>query len=87
MPGHLVMDPYAGTGSILIAAAEFGAQVLGADIDMRVIKHGKTDKATGAHTDLYSNFGQYKLGGRLGGLLRLDMHTAPLRPGLEEVRQ
>ena len=30
------MDPYAGTGSILIAAAAFGAQVVGADIDVRV---------------------------------------------------
>ena len=34
--GSFVLDPYAGTGSILIAAAVFGAQVTGADIDMRV---------------------------------------------------
>ena len=34
--GSYVLDPYAGTGSILIAAAAFGAQVVGADIDVRV---------------------------------------------------
>ncbi len=34
--GHLVLDPYAGTGSILVAAAAFGAQVMGTDIDIRV---------------------------------------------------
>jgi tRNA G10 N-methylase Trm11 len=31
-----MLDPYAGTGSILVAAAAFGAQVMGADIDVRV---------------------------------------------------
>lgn len=37
----LVFDPYAGTGSILIAAAARGAHVLGGDIDPRVISLGK----------------------------------------------
>ena len=31
-----MLDPYAGTGSVLVAAAAFGAQVMGADIDVRV---------------------------------------------------
>jgi len=84
-PGQLVLDPYAGTGSILVAAAEHGAQVIGGDIDMRVIKLGKT-RSNGLHVDLYSNFRQYGLVPRLAGLLRMDMHTAPLRSGLEEVR-
>ena len=34
--GQLVMDPYAGTGSVMVAAAAFGAQVVGTDIDIRV---------------------------------------------------
>ena len=42
--GQLVYDPYVGTGSMLIAAAHFGAIVVGADIDARVIRIGKTDK-------------------------------------------
>lgn len=36
----LVLDPFVGTGSILIAAAARGALTLGTDIDMRVIKLG-----------------------------------------------
>lgn len=51
---------------------------------MRVIKHGRTSK-DGRHVNLFSNFEQYGLSGRLSGMLRMDMHTAPLRPGLEEV--
>ena len=40
--GHLVFDPFAGTGSILIAAAHLGAYTLGSDIDIRVLRDGKT---------------------------------------------
>ena len=39
--GHLMLDPYAGTGSILVAAAQYGARVMGADIDVRVIRGEK----------------------------------------------
>lgn len=83
--GSLVMDPYVGTGSILLAAAARGAVVLGADIDIRVLKLGKLDKKTGKHHDVYSNFQQYGLPWP-AGLLRMDMHTPALRPGLCEVR-
>ena len=41
--GSLVFDPFAGTGSILVAAASLGARTLGADIDVRVLRDGKTD--------------------------------------------
>ena len=41
--GALVFDPFAGTGSILVAAASLGALTLGADIDVRVLRDGKTD--------------------------------------------
>lgn len=34
--GAFVLDPFVGTGSILIAAAHFGAVTMGADIDIRV---------------------------------------------------
>ncbi len=43
--GTLAYDPFVGTGSMLIAAAHRGAHTLGADIDMRVIRLGKKDKA------------------------------------------
>ncbi|GAX79848.1 hypothetical protein CEUSTIGMA_g7288.t1 [Chlamydomonas eustigma] len=81
--GNMVLDPYAGTGSILVAAAAFGAQVMGADIDVRVIKVGKLDDQ-GQQLDVYSNFQQYSLTPRLAGLLRMDVHMHSLRPGLEE---
>lgn len=42
--GSLVYDPFAGTGSILIAAAHLQAVTLGADIDIRVIREGKIGK-------------------------------------------
>ena len=38
-------DPFVGTGGVLLAAAHHGAATLGSDIDMRVIRLGKTDKA------------------------------------------
>lgn len=38
-------DPFVGTGSMLVAAAHHRAVTLGADIDMRVIRLGKKDKA------------------------------------------
>lgn len=39
--GDLVMDPFVGTGSLLVAAAQFGAYVVGVDIDFLML-HGKT---------------------------------------------
>ncbi|XP_014270875.1 tRNA (guanine(10)-N2)-methyltransferase homolog [Halyomorpha halys] len=39
--GDIVFDPFVGSGSLLIAAAEFGGYVLGTDIDYLML-HGKT---------------------------------------------
>lgn len=39
--GDLVYDPFVGTGSLLVAAAKFGAFVLGGDIDYMML-HAKT---------------------------------------------
>ena len=81
-PGALVFDPYAGTGSILIAAAARGARVVGGDIDIRVIKLGKVGK-DGVPRDVFSNFKQYGL--PRPELLRMDAHAPPFRDGLTEV--
>lgn len=40
-PGDLVLDPFVGSGSLLVAAASCGAMVIGADIDYLML-HGKT---------------------------------------------
>jgi len=44
--GSLILDPFAGTGSILVACAHFGSTSMGSDIDIRTIrgKRGKTIK-------------------------------------------
>ena len=39
--GHLVYDPFVGTGSILVAASHLGAATMGADIDIRVVRDGR----------------------------------------------
>ncbi|GLG92298.1 tRNA (Guanine(10)-N2)-methyltransferase-like protein [Gryllus bimaculatus] len=39
--GDLILDPFVGTGSLLVAAAQFGGYVLGTDIDYLML-HGKT---------------------------------------------
>jgi tRNA (guanine10-N2)-methyltransferase len=48
-PGTLILDPFVGTGSLLYAAAHFGAAVVGCDIN-KVVLHGigKTSRTGGA---------------------------------------
>jgi tRNA G10 N-methylase Trm11 len=38
--GQLALDPFCGTGSILVALAAAGARVVGADIDVKVLRDG-----------------------------------------------
>lgn len=40
VPGHLVYDPFCGTGSLLVAAAHCGAHTIGSDMDGRVMRQG-----------------------------------------------
>ena len=72
-PGGVVWDPFCGTGSILIAAAHYGAMTLGTDIDIRVIRWGKKDKRTGQPVDVWTNFEDYGLPPPVG-LVRMDLH-------------
>jgi tRNA (guanine10-N2)-methyltransferase len=62
--GSVVLDPFVGTGSILIACAQFGAHFcVGTDIDIRVLR-GKKGR------NVFSNFRQYGL--PLPELIRSD---------------
>jgi len=79
------MDPYVGTGSILVAAAARGAATVGGDIDHRVVMAGKAHPKTGAKLNVFSNYQQYQLQWPMG-LLRMDVHRHPFRTGLTEVR-
>ncbi|XP_078172466.1 tRNA modification 11 protein [Carex rostrata] len=78
-PGKLVYDPFVGTGSILVAAAHFGAMTMGADIDIRVVQDGR-----GPNCNVWTNFEQYNLPEPIG-LLRADNNLPPWRPGLKEM--
>jgi tRNA (guanine10-N2)-methyltransferase len=70
--GSLVMDPFLGTGGLLIAASHFGALTLGSDIDPRILrgKHGK---------NIFTNFEQYQLHERLPDVLISDITKSPLQ--------
>lgn len=58
----IVLDPFVGTGSILVAAQHFGALCFGSDIDMRVLKGLKVGKSrTGGEADVFTNFRHYGL--------------------------
>ena len=52
--GSVVLDPFVGTGSILVACSNFGAHCFGTDIDVRVLR-GKEG------SNVFSNFDQYGL--------------------------
>ncbi|XP_021713615.1 tRNA (guanine(10)-N2)-methyltransferase homolog [Chenopodium quinoa] len=78
-PGKFVYDPFVGTGSILVAAAHFGAMTMGADIDIRVVRDGR-----GPDRNVWSNFKQYGLQEPIS-LLRADNNLPPWRAGLKEM--
>lgn len=67
-PGSVVLDPFCGTGSILVSCAARGAVVVGADLDMQVLR-GKQKTGSAA---MDANFAQYGLP-RPAGVLRADM--------------
>jgi tRNA (guanine10-N2)-methyltransferase len=54
-PGSMVIDPFVGTGSILLVCASRGACCVGTDIDIRVLR-GK-----GSEQTVFANFAQYGL--------------------------
>ncbi|KAL0275169.1 UNVERIFIED_CONTAM: hypothetical protein PYX00_003114 [Menopon gallinae] len=62
--GDIVMDPFVGTGSLLVAAGNFGAYVMGTDIDYLML-HGKTRPSRIQHKprakdeNIYANMKQY----------------------------
>ncbi|XP_058812421.1 tRNA (guanine(10)-N2)-methyltransferase homolog [Topomyia yanbarensis] len=62
--GDLIFDPFVGSGSLLVAAAKFGAYVLGSDIDYMTV-HGKSkptranQKVRASDESIYANLKQY----------------------------
>ena len=59
--GSVVMDPFVGTGSLLVACAARGAALtIGTDIDVRVLK-GMNRIARETNSNIFTNFQQYAL--------------------------
>lgn len=80
-PGTLFLDPFTGTGGFMIAAAELGAIVLGADIDGRSFR----GKGKGLEKGVGANFREYRLEGVFGDCLTADLTNSPFRlPGKPE---
>ncbi|EPQ27304.1 uncharacterized protein PFL1_05226 [Pseudozyma flocculosa PF-1] len=89
-PGRMVYDPFAGTGSLLYAAAVFGAMTLGSDIDGRTMR-GKTnaklkesDPARAGSIGIIKSAQQYGVRDRILDCLVCDMSRAPFRRSLFE---
>lgn len=64
--GQLVLDPFCGTGSILLSCAFRGAFCVGTDIDIRVLRGKSKDE------NVFANFAQYNL--PRPELIRCDNH-------------
>ena len=82
--GSMVLDPFVGTGSLLLAAAEFGGYVAGSDIDYLTL-HARTrpsrkgQKKRAEDESMVANFDQYGLTDRYLGVIASDFSICPLR--------
>jgi tRNA (guanine10-N2)-methyltransferase len=77
-PGKVFYDPFVGTGSFLVAAAHFGAMMLGSDIDGRSFR-GKKETGKERPIGLVTNFQQYGLESRFLDAFTSDLTNTPLR--------
>lgn len=66
--GTMVIDPFVGTGSLVITCAHFGSMTMGGDIDASAL----TGKEEGKN--VFTNFGQYNVRDRLVDVMRFDHH-------------
>ncbi|GAA5889952.1 hypothetical protein JCM8208_001178 [Rhodotorula glutinis] len=72
-PGKYVYDPFAGTGSMLLTSAEFGAMTFGSDIDGRQLR--------GKKTSIKHSAAQYGTSKRIVDTFTFDMTQHPFRCG------
>jgi tRNA (guanine10-N2)-methyltransferase len=87
---HIVLDPFVGTGSILLACAQFGAHVMGSDIDYLMI-HARTkpsrvgEKKRKKGESFRANFDQVNLGSKLIDVMVADASANPWRPENQQI--
>lgn len=79
-PGDFVLDPFVGSGSLLVAAAYFGGYVIGSDIDYLML-HGKSrpsrikQKKRDENESIKANMEQYGLQDKYVDVLVNDFST------------
>ncbi|KAF8325243.1 tRNA guanosine-2'-O-methyltransferase [Cantharellus anzutake] len=76
-PGKMIYDPFVGTGSMLYTAAQFGAYVLGSDLDGRQMRGKGMESVPG----IYRAADQYGLSSRVFDLATFDVTKNPWRCG------
>jgi len=82
--GKLIMDPFVGTGSLLISAAQFGGYVFGGDIDFLTL-HAKSrpsrvgQKVRAMDESMSANFAQYNLSDNYLGVVVSDFSLSPFK--------
>ena len=76
-PGTVMYDPFAGTGSFLVAGGHYGALAIGSDIDGRMIR-GK-----GASASINMNFKKYGESERFLDVITMDFTHNALRSNMK----
>ena len=84
-PNDLVYDPFVGSGSLLVAAADFGAYVIGSDIDYKLLMGMSRPtrpnvKKREPDETIRDNLLQYRLDGKYIDILLSDASQAVIRP-------
>lgn len=74
--GTIMYDPFAGTGSFLVAGGHYGALVMGSDIDGRMIR------GNGASQNISANFKKYGNSGKFLDVMTMDFTHNALRSSL-----
>lgn len=84
-PNDLVYDPFVGSGSLLVAAADFGAYVMGSDIDYKLLMGMSRPsrpnvKKRGPDETIRDNLFQYGLHDKYIDILLADASKSVIRP-------
>jgi tRNA (guanine10-N2)-methyltransferase len=89
--GDNILDPFVGTGSLLIPSSHFGALAYGCDIDIRVLKgfgigYTKPEKGqkvirASRESNVFTNFSHYGL--NLPQIIRADINHSVFKQDLE----
>ncbi|CAF0818435.1 unnamed protein product [Didymodactylos carnosus] len=83
-PAQLVLDPFVGTGGILLSCAQFGSHVIGSELDWKTLTAKGISSRVGAGRRkademMYQNFLNYQIADRFIGAVGADFAFSPWR--------